>query len=295
VSGVPDDFVIPVDKPEGPTSHDVVARARRSLGTRRIGHTGTLDPFASGLLLLCVGKATRLAEYLSGLDKTYEAIAVLGTSTDTLDREGAVVEQRDGWTSLTGEDIEEALAAFRGTTDQVPPRYSAKKVAGEVAHRRARRGEDVELAPVRVTISSLEATSLALPRVGMRVTCSSGTYVRSLARDVGDALGVGAHLAELRRTSIGSFSVECALSLDELDDPARVTSAALDPLQALHHLPQMDVSEDVAARLAHGQAVRVLDVEREVVGPIAVTHAGGLIAVGESTGGVLRPRKVFVA
>lgn len=289
------DFVIPVDKPVGPTSHDVVASARRSLGTRRIGHTGTLDPFASGLLLLCVGRATRLAEYLSGLDKTYEAVAVLGTATDTLDCEGAVVEERGGWEALAPEEIERVLARFRGSLEQVPPRYSAKKIAGEAAHRRARRGEEIELAPVRVDILSLEMTSLSLPRVGFRTKCSSGTYVRSLARDIGEALGVGAHLDELRRTAIGSFSVDDALPPEALDDPSRVERAALDPVRALAHLPKLEVGDEAAKRLAHGQAVEVGPERTAAPGPVAVTHAGDLVAVGESRGGVLLPRKVFVA
>lgn len=287
------DFVLPVDKPVGPTSHDVVARARRSLGTRRVGHTGTLDPFASGLLLLCVGRATRLAEYLSSLDKTYEAVAVLGTTTDTLDCEGTVVEEREGWKSLTADRIESVLDRFRGSLDQVPPLYSAKKIAGEAAYRRARRGEQVELTPVRVNVASLQMTWLALPRVGLRVVCSSGTYIRSLARDIGEALGVGAHLVELRRTAIGSFSVDDALALDDLDAPARVAEVALDPVRALGHLPVVEVGDEAVERLAHGQAVQVE--EGGGGGPIAVTHAGDLVAVGESSGGLLRPRKVFVA
>jgi tRNA pseudouridine55 synthase len=289
-----DDFVLPVDKPEGPTSHDVVARARRSLGTRRIGHTGTLDPFASGLLLLCVGKATRLAEYLSGLDKTYVAVAKLGTTTDTLDREGVVLAERSGWTSLTREGIEDALVGFRGEIEQVPPAYSAKKVAGEAAHRRARRGEDVDLAPVRVTVRTLEVTSLALPLVGLRVTCSKGTYVRALAADIGEALGVGAHLVELRRTRIGSFDVAGAVALDVLDDAARVAAAALDPVEALRHLPKLDVGVELAGKLVQGQTVPVSDPSAFAPGPIAVTHEGELLAIGESEGGMLRPQKVFV-
>jgi tRNA pseudouridine55 synthase len=227
MSALAGDFVLPVDKPEGPTSHDVVRAARKAVGSRRIGHTGTLDPFASGLLLLCVERATRLAEYLSARDKTYEAVARLGVVTDTLDREGSVVEERTGWEALGRGEIEAVLERFRGEIDQVPPDYSAKKVGGVAAYLRARRGESVTLPPVRVRIESLEVTHLDLPLVGLRVTCSSGTYVRSLAHDIGQALGVGAHLVKLRRTAIGELSVERSLAYESLPDAEAVSAAAL--------------------------------------------------------------------
>jgi len=289
---LPPDFVLPVDKPEGPTSHDVVQVVRRSLGVRRAGHTGTLDPFASGLLLVCVGKATRLAEYLTGLDKTYEAVARLGQTTDTLDREGRMLEERSGWASLDEAGVEGALARFRGTLEQVPPVYSAKKVGGEAAHRRARRGETVELASATVTVHELELTSCDLPHVGFRVRCSSGTYVRALARDIGEALGVGAHLVELRRTAIGAFSVADALPYARLDDAAAVARVAVGPLAALAHLPCVAADADQAGRLTQGQAVPA---EASEEGLVAVAHAGALLAIGECVGGVLRPRKVFAA
>lgn len=285
------DFVLPVDKPEGPTSHDVVQAARKALGDRRIGHTGTLDPFASGLLLLCVGRATRLAEYLGALEKTYEATAYLGRTTDTLDREGELVEERGGWETLDADRIERALARFRGDIEQMPPQYSAKKVAGVAAHRRARRGETVELAPSRVRVNELALAWMDLPRVGLRIRCSTGTYVRSLARDIGEALGVGAHLIALRRTAMGAFSVEHALAFDALGDPGAVAGAAIDPLDALRHLPTLAVDAEAAERLLHGVSVPVADEGLE--GPVAVSHAGALLAIGEPRGGVLRPRKVF--
>jgi tRNA pseudouridine55 synthase len=285
------DFVLPVDKPEGPTSHDVVRAVRKALGNRRVGHTGTLDPFASGLLLICVGRATRLAEYLSAQDKTYEAVARLGVTTDTLDTEGAVVEERTGWESLDARSIDAALERFRGEIDQLPPEYSAKKVGGEAAYRKARRGESVELRPVRVRVEALEITHLDLPRVGLRVTCSSGTYVRALARDIGAALGVGAHLVALRRTAIGDVSVERALAWDDLTDPERVTAAALTPLEALGHLPALDVDEAAMARILHGGSVSVAG--EEGTGTVVLAHAGSLVAIGERDHGVVHPRKVF--
>ncbi|MSR19459.1 MAG: tRNA pseudouridine(55) synthase TruB [Gemmatimonadetes bacterium] len=287
----PSDCILSVDKPEGPTSHDVVQAARKALSQRRIGHTGTLDPFASGLLLLCVGRATRLAEYLGALDKTYEAVAVLGRTTDTLDREGALVEERSGWESLDAARIGDALAGFRGDIEQMPPQYSAKKVGGVAAHRIARRGGSVELAASRVSVYSIELTEVDLPRIGLRVRCSTGTYIRALARDIGETLGVGAHLVSLRRTAMGRFSVERALPFDALADPDAVRAAALDPLDALGHLPTLAVDSAAAARLLHGGSVPCAD--EGLRGPVAVSHDGVLLAIGEWSEGALHPRKVF--
>ena len=290
---LPASFVLPLDKPEGPTSHDVVAAVRRALGLRRVGHTGTLDPFASGLLLVCVGKATRLAEYLSGLDKTYDAVARLGEVTDTLDREGEVVETHGGWERLEAPAVEAALATLRGRLEQVPPAYSAKKVRGTAAHRLARQGEAVELAAAAVTVHAIDLTSLELPLVGFRVRCSSGTYVRALARDLGASLGVGAHLVRLRRTSIGGFGLAGAVPPDRLDDAAAVAAATIEPLEALRHLPTLTADDDEAGLLSQGRPLEGIDEGLE--GLVAVAHAGALLAVAESGGGVLRPRKVFGA
>lgn len=284
-------FVLPVDKPEGPTSHDVVDAARRALGVRRIGHTGTLDPFASGLLLLCVGQATRLAEYLSGLDKTYVAVARLGVATDSHDRDGEVVEVREGWAELTRDDVDRVLPAFVGEIDQVPPQHSAKKVDGVRMHRRARGGERVALPPSRVTVHELDLVELRPPEVHLRVRCSSGTYVRALARDLGEALGVGAHLTALRRVSIGAVRVDAAIGVDALGDAEAVAAARIEPLRALAHLPTVHVGGDAAARLAHGQTLPVD--AAAVAGTVAVEAGGALVAVAELRGGVLRPRKVL--
>jgi len=290
---LPADFILPVDKPEGPTSHDVVGAVRAALGRRRVGHTGTLDPFASGLLLLCVGRATRLAEYLSGLEKTYEAVARLGLTTDTLDREGEIQEERGGWTGLDRADVESALAPFRGLQRQVPPAYSAKKVGGEEAHRRVRRGETVELAAVPVTVHELELTSLDLPLLGFRMRCSSGTYVRALARDLGEALGVGAHLVRLRRTAVGAFRVGAAVPFDRLDHQETVAAAAIGPLEALAHLPEVSADDAGAALVSQGRPLTGVD--EGLAGLVAVSHDGVLLAVAESRGGVLKPRKVFAS
>lgn len=290
----PADFVLPVDKPEGPTSHDVVAIARRALGERRVGHTGTLDPFASGLLLLCVGRATRLAEYFSGLDKTYEAEARLGVRTDTLDRDGQVIESSDACADLASDDVEAALEGLRGEILQVPPQFSAKKVGGQRAYRSAREGRTVELPPVAVTVRELELIGLDAPLLRFHVRCSSGTYVRALARDLGEALGCGAHLTALRRTAIGAWSVDDALALDSLEDSSRVAVAAVPPLAALGHLPRLEVDEEAVGRLAHGQAVLLTETPAPQTA-VAVAHGGELVAIGETEDGTLRPRKVFVA
>jgi tRNA pseudouridine(55) synthase len=194
--------VIPVDKPAGPTSHDVVAMTRRALGTRRVGHTGTLDPFATGLLLVCVGSATRLAEYLTGLPKSYTATLRLGESTDTDDFEGTVVRSNAKWRSTSREDVVRALERQQGEILQVPPRYSAKKVEGKRSYAVAREGGDMALSPVPVTIHAIRVTRFNPPDVEFEVDCSRGTYIRAIARDAGDELGVGAHLVALRRTRI---------------------------------------------------------------------------------------------
>ncbi len=247
--------VLPVDKPAGPTSHDVVDAARRALGERRIGHSGTLDPFASGLLLLCVGAATRLAEYLAGLPKAYVATARLGVTTDTLDPEGTVTRTSDAWRALSPAVVRGAFEAHVGPRAQRPPAFSAKKVDGERAYRRARRGEVVEAAPAPVTVHALAVLECDLPEVVFALSCSSGTYVRAVARDVGDALGVGGHLTALRRTAIGSHRVETALPLKGLGDARAVRAALLSPLQALAHLPRLELSPADVGAVAHGRPV----------------------------------------
>ena len=296
--------ILPVDKPAGPTSHDVVAMARKALGERRIGHTGTLDPFATGLMLLCIGPATRLAEYFSGLDKCYRGEARLGVATDTLDHTGAVVAESDAWRELDEARIRAAFTEQVGTLAQLPPAYSAKRVGGRRAHEMARAGEEVRPEAVKVTIASLDVESVARDRVRFDMCCSSGTYVRAVARDAGDALGVGAHLTELRRTRVGRFDVADAIPVDRLDDDDAVRAALLDPLAALAHLPRVDLDDEEAARVGHGGAVdeggRVGERDGERGGArdpesglVALAHRGALLAVAEAGDGMLRPRKVF--
>jgi len=310
VSTVPDGgAILPVDKPAGWSSHDVVARARKTLDTRRIGHTGTLDPFATGLLLLCVGPITRLAEYLIGLDKEYEAIARLGVSTTSHDTEGEVTDCDEGWRHLERAEIERAVGSFVGVVEQRPPAFSAKKVGGEAAHRRVRRGERVELAPVEVTVHELEVARCDLPEVHLRARVSSGTYVRALARDLGKALGVGAHLTALRRTRIGRFHVDDALpglALERGSAELGNVDATLDaswiaPTRALGHLAAIDLERDAARRLATGQSVPVADAvgqdgrvpEEDPEAPIVARLDGTLFAIVQRSGSSVRPRKVF--
>ncbi|MFL5382571.1 MAG: tRNA pseudouridine(55) synthase TruB [Longimicrobiaceae bacterium] len=286
--------VLPVDKPAGPTSHDAVAAVRRALRTREVGHTGTLDPFASGLLLVCLGRATRLAEYLTALPKTYVAAMRLGEATDTDDLTGEVISSSDAWHSLSREQVEEALRAQVGTIQQLPPRFSAKKVAGERMYAAARRGEAVERRPVAVTVYAIRVLRVDLPDVEFEVECGAGTYIRAIARDVGEALGAGGHLRALRRTRVGPHAVDGAVPLDALGDAGRVRAALLSPLAAVSHLPRVAVDEAGIAALRHGRAVPAsADAPEDT--PLALASAEGeLLAIGERFDNIIRPRKVFV-
>lgn len=283
--------VLPVDKPEGPTSHDVVAQARRALGERRIGHTGTLDPFASGLLLLCIGRATRLAEYLTGLPKAYRATLRLGVATATDDRMGAATAWSDAWRVLDESAVTAALYAELGVRPQRPPAYSAKKIEGERAYRRARRGESPDIAAVDVEVRDIRLVSCALPEVTFDVECSSGTYIRAIARDVGERLGTHAHLVALRRTAIGRHQVADALPLARIDDAEAVRAALLSPLEALADAPRIELDADQARAVTHGRALETgAAPERDVV---LLVHDDTLVAVARARGGRLEPRKVF--
>lgn len=205
-----------VDKPAGPSSHDVVARVRRGTGIRKVGHTGTLDPRASGVLVICVGPATRLSEYLISSDKEYRARIRFGSATDTYDSEGSETE-RTGRSPERG-DLESILRRLQGPAMQTPPAYSAVKVSGKRAYRRARAGEDLQLNPRPVELYSLEIVSYEPPDLVLDVHCSAGTYLRSLAHDLGQLAGTGAYLADLRRTRAGNFDLSDAVSLGKLED-----------------------------------------------------------------------------
>lgn len=279
-----------VDKPEGWTSHDAVARLRSILREERVGHAGTLDPFASGLLLVGEGRATAALRTLGLLPKRYLARARLGVVTDTQDRTGVVLSRTD---RLPGpEAIGPALRAFRGAIRQTPPLYSAVKVKGERLYRSARRGVDVEREDRPVHVYELELVETALPEIALDLTVSRGTYVRTLAHDLGAALGCGAHLVSLRRVSSGPFRVEDALSCDRGSGhgEAEFRGRALPLRSALAILPRVALTDDEAARLRHGRAPmlsrdRVIAPEREW--PLPTGEAGWPLALTDGRGEVL--------
>ncbi len=283
-----------VDKPAAMTSHDVVQRVRRVLGTRAAGHTGTLDPFATGLLVVLVGRATRLARFVEGQSKTYLATARLGIRTDTDDLTGRVVETSESGGMLDEERVQETLAGFLGTQLQRPPQYSAKHVGGERSYQKARRGEAVELADVSVTVDRIEMVELLPPLVTFRVVVSAGTYVRAIARDLGERLGVGAHLASLRREAIGALRVEDAVPLD------RLSSEALVPVRSiLWDLPTVELDQAARDAVMHGRAVRgggaaALGAGGQRGGGMVVLMAGNdLVAVARTEGEWLHPTVVL--
>jgi len=252
--------ILPVDKPVGMTSHDVVDRARKILGVRKVGHTGTLDPQASGLLLLCVGGATRFAEYLTNQNKKYRAVIELGVSTSTDDIEGQVLFKYGGdlETLVTEERLKSALVSFTGTVQQVPPDYCSKKVDGVPAYVLARQGKKPDLKPVTVWIDSISLLSFELPRVEIELGCSAGTYLRSLARDLGAQLGCGGHLASLVRTAIGDFTLEKAFTLDLLENAGaqKVGRSLLVPVEkALAMMPALILSDKACEKIYFGQSV----------------------------------------
>jgi tRNA pseudouridine55 synthase len=264
------DGVLVIDKPEGPTSHDVVAKARRALGEKRVGHTGTLDPLATGVLPLVFGRATRLVRFLIASDKEYEATVLFGVTTDTLDVTGEETSRSGGAPSRDA--LVAALRAFEGEQMQVPPAYSAKKVGGRRAYDFARRDEPVELAPVPVRVSRLELLEAGNDRCRISLTCSAGFYVRSLVRDLGERCGTGATLEALRRTRSGEFTLEEAIDLDSLqkvrdrsNPEARVPNPGLETLlipmeKLLSAFPAVTVTAEGLTRVSHGQQVRPVDV-----------------------------------
>lgn len=282
--------ILLVDKPAGMTSHDVVARARRALGTRKVGHAGTLDPMATGLLVLGVGPATRLLTFVVGLDKTYEATIRLGVATGTDDAEGEVTASASA-AAVTDADIADGIAALTGTIDQVPSAVSAIKVDGRRAYDRVRAGEQVELASRTVTVSrfqlhearrvaiEIERAPLAAVDLDVEVDCSSGTYIRALARDLGAALEVGGHLTALRRTRIGPFQVADAASLDSLDADSLLSPAEV----AVGVLGAFPVTDDEARDLRHGKRLPGA-AGRLASGSAAIAPDGTLVGIVERRG-----------
>jgi tRNA pseudouridine55 synthase len=257
-SHVAPDGLLVVDKPSGPTSHDVVARVRRAIGVSRIGHTGTLDPLASGVLPLVLGRATRLAQFLSASDKEYIAEIRLGAASATYDAEGPLTPAggpAEG--PIDADALEAVLAEFRGTYAQMPPPYSAKKVGGTRAYKAARSNRPIELTPVPVTVHALEALAIERDVLRVRVACSAGFYVRTLAHEIGARLGAGGYLSGLRRTRVGAFTLEGAVSLDQLQrgglEAASDGMTTLDRL--LPELPAVVLNEAGVRRVSHGNTV----------------------------------------
>lgn len=283
-----------MDKPAGPTSHDAVARVRRVFRTRAVGHTGTLDPFATGLLVMLLGRATRLARFVEQQPKTYLATARLGVATTTDDLTGEVLGQEprerstEAATPPERAAVEQALTGFLGPQRQRPPAFSAKRTDGERSYRKARRGEAVTLPEVEVVVHAVEVLEYQYPVLRFRVTVSAGTYVRALARDLGQRLGLGAHLTALRREAIGGLSVREATPLDALDAGQPV----LPPIAVLGHLPRVDVTEEQARALGFGRVATVAD------GPpgtavVAVGPDQRVVAIGTCRADGLHPSVVL--
>ncbi|MFN8651016.1 MAG: tRNA pseudouridine(55) synthase TruB [Gemmatimonadales bacterium] len=282
-----------MDKPAGLTSHDVVSRVRRALKTRAVGHTGTLDPFATGLLVVLAGRATRLARFVEQQAKTYLAGARLGIVTSTDDLTGEVIEGGQAGRRTGGQpsraEVEMALREFLGPQKQRPPAYSAKKIDGERSYAKARRGETVALADVDIVVHAIELVAYDYPELVFRTTVSAGTYVRAIGRDLGERLGTGAHLTALRREAIGALRVEDAVALEQVS-----AESVRPPLSVLGHLDRIDVSEDETKALGHGKALP----DRLTACPpdrplAAVAHGDRLIAIGYASEGSFRPAVVL--
>jgi len=286
--------VLVIDKPAGWTSHDVVAHLRRLTGERHVGHAGTLDPAATGVLVVCLGNATRLVEYLAELTKRYVALIRFGVETDTWDSEGQVVEEHDT-TGLSLDGVSSLLMQFQGDIDQVPPMYSALKRDGTPLYTLARRGETVERSPRRVTIHSLAVRRWTSPDLELEVVCSKGTYIRSLAHDLGRAAGTGAYLASLRRTAVGQFTLERARTLEQLAEGECWRQSLIPLSEAVTHLPSLVLDATTESRIRQGRAVP-LSAPADACGPLrALTPDGQLIAilVPDLQQGWWRPEKVF--
>jgi tRNA pseudouridine55 synthase len=304
-----------LDKPAGMTSHDVVALTRRFLGTKRVGHTGTLDPFATGLMVICVGNCTRLSRFLTDKSKTYRATMRFGFATDTQDHTGAPLSQPRPTQGLTEAKLREVAAGFVGPQMQMPPMFSAKKIDGVALHHLARLGKVVVRAAVPVTVHNLEflpdddgklirADNHGTPIVDCEVTCSAGTYIRTLAHDIGEKLGCGAHLIALRRTAVDGFTVDDAVTLEELQRLAiggAALSRLIPPLSLLRDWTHVTIDGEEERKFLHGQPFNPSAELVEEAGPADEANLAVLDARGEMLGvarfarhdGLLRPQIVF--
>jgi tRNA pseudouridine55 synthase len=264
------DAVLVIDKPAGITSHDVVARVRRLLGERSVGHLGTLDPSATGVLPLLTGRFTRLAQFFEAASKTYQGIIRLGFATDTYDAEGEAVGPSQA-VQVSLEELRRAALSFVGEINQLPPRFSAKKIAGVPAYKLARKKQQVKLTPVTVTVHRFEVQQIESDQASFIAEVSAGTYVRSLAHELGQNLGVGAHLAELRRTVSGEFTLAQATTLERLEEMKErslarhqqleefIAAISLHPRRILPHLPSVTVNEQTVALIGNGRAVNLAE------------------------------------
>lgn len=279
------DGLLIIDKLQGITSHDVVSRVRRVLKTKRVGHTGTLDPFATGVMVILVGQATRLARFLDKDVKEYEALVRFGFETDTGDltgeRSGDERDDNEVAETLRTTDWDKVLDEFRGEIQQVPPMYSAKKVAGKKLYEHARKGETIEREPVNVRIYELESEPPAAAEMRLRVVCSAGTYIRTLAEDIGRRIGVGAHLTELRRTRAGKFTIEETIQLRELKQMTEPSNALLPVEQAVAHLPVFILGDERVEKTRNGLSTRTFDTTFSDGEFVRLTsETGELMAIG---------------
>ena len=287
--------ILAIDKPVGPTSHDVVDAVRRTLGVRRVGHFGTLDPFASGLLVLGIGPATRLAPFCVAHSKTYRATVRLGATSDTDDSSGVVHEARVD--AIPGQpSVEAACTAWVGSVLQVPPAYSAKHVGGRRAYARARAGETVTLDAVRVEVESIDIERYAFPDLEILVRCGPGTYVRALARDLGEELGTGGLCEALRRLASGPFSVEEAVPWSTVEDAAALRAAISPSWRAVSEFPAVHLDDEAGRAFAQGKVCQA-EASGLFPGWVRVHGPGGFAGMGEVLGGEeslrLRPRRVL--
>ncbi len=284
--------VLNIDKPMGLTSHDVVGRVRRLSGTRRVGHTGTLDPLATGILVVCLGRATRLVEYVVGRPKTYTATIRLGQTTNTYDTEGEITAEQTLPDNLSLAEIRPYLDQFRGEIAQIPPLYSAIKKDGQPLYKLARQGKTIELEPRQVTIYELEVLAWQQPDLSLQIRCSAGTYIRSIAHDLGQLLGYGGHLTQLRRTAVGAFNLSTAVSLDDLT-PNNLSHHLVAADLAVHHLPAHTLTADEVTLLFNGTPIpppTTIDAEVARVYTPANEFAG-LVSIQDNQ---WRAKKMFI-
>jgi tRNA pseudouridine55 synthase len=291
------DGVLNINKPSGVTSHDVVERVRKILHEKRIGHTGTLDPLATGVLVLCAGRATRIAQYLEAGEKEYKAVMRLGVTTDTLDAEGLILETRS-YTPPDRQKIVDVLQVFIGSIMQRPPAFSAVKVAGVPSYKLAREGKAELLKPRSVMIYSIELTAFEDPVVSLQVRCSKGVYIRTLCAEIGDALGMGAHLIGLERTRSGRFSIDGAVTLDRLQEMMTAGNAeqvvtSID--EALAAFPAIRISEAETVRVLHGNQISCPSSLADITSDHIRLHspAGRLLGLARIVAGALKPDLVF--